>query len=132
MEKSTNKSRVTLASEARLAGAGTCLFNIEFYIYPEGKVLVAYCPSLDLAAGGKTFNEAVSSFYETIQLYLDYCIEHNTLYDDLTAHGWSVKDNVFVPPLASAVMQREEMKELIDSGQPYQRIVSTMQMPTYA
>ena len=66
-------------------------FRLEFYVFQEGGVYIAYCPSLDISTSGDTFNEAVGNFYERFQLHVECCVEYGTLLKDLTAHGWKEK-----------------------------------------
>ena len=66
-------------------------FQLEFYVFQEDGVYIAYCPSLDISTSGDTFNEAVGNFHERFQLHVEWCVEHGTLLEDLAAHGWKVK-----------------------------------------
>ena len=56
-------------------------FSLEFFVFQENGVQIAYCPSLDISTSGKTFNEAVGNFYEMFQLYIECCVENNTLHE---------------------------------------------------
>ena len=75
-------------------------FSIEFYIFREGESYIAYCPSLDISTCAETYNDAISSFYEAFQLYIECCAESGSLHDDLAEHGWKFQKNS--KPLVSA------------------------------
>ena len=68
-------------------------FSLEFFIFQENGKYVAYCPALDISTCADTYNEAISSFYEMFQLHIECCVESGTLYDDLLAHGWKMKNH---------------------------------------
>ena len=62
--------------------------NISVYLFKEESTVIAYCPSLDLSGYGLTNKEANSSFGIVLQEYLDYGIQHGTLYKDLRDRGF--------------------------------------------
>ncbi len=129
--KKDNRAKAILTTEARVAKQGTYHFQIEFYVYPDNDVYIAYCPSLDLVTSDKTFNEAISAFYEMFQLHMEYCIEAGTLHDDLIAHGWKVGKQQLTPPPPTFIMRQQGMKDLIANGKPFERIISSAQIPAY-
>lgn len=61
--KATIEATDKLANEYRLP--------IEFFVFKEGEVLIAYCPSLDLSSSGTTFNEAVANLREALGLFIE-------------------------------------------------------------
>lgn len=54
----------------------------------EGKAIIAFCPVLDLAAHGKTVEEAKKAFEETFLLFVQELEEKGTLEDVLEESGW--------------------------------------------
>lgn len=98
--------------------------DVEFYIFEDENVYIAYSPSLELVTSGKTYNEAIHNFYECFQLHIDYCVEHNTLLTDLMEHGWKVKGTTLVPPTFTTLFKRCEMKELFNRPLNFERIVT--------
>lgn len=85
--KNSNQ-RVKLTAEASDNFGKEYRFSIEFVIFRENDLFIAYCPSLDLSSSGESFNDAISNFYEMFQLYIESCVENKTLFADLAAHGW--------------------------------------------
>ncbi|MCD8288333.1 MAG: hypothetical protein LUC26_00230 [Prevotella sp.] len=130
-KKKEQRAQVTFTTEARVAKQGIYHFRIEFYVYPDNDVYIAYCPSLDLITCDKTFNEAISAFYEMFQLYVEGCVEDGTLHDDLIAHGWKVSKQKLTPPTLTTMLRQKTMKDLLASDKPFERVVSTAQIPAY-
>lgn len=88
-------------------------FSIEFYIFREGESYIAYCPSLDISTCAETYNDAISSFYEAFQLYIECCVESGTLHDDLAEHGWKFQKKNLTPPKFSALMKSANRTSLL-------------------
>lgn len=104
--------------------SGCYKINIEFYVFADEGRYSAYCPSLDLATTGESFNEAVAAFYECFQLYIESCIEAGTLTDDLVAHGWRVTKSALHAPAFSRQLKNPEMKRLFNLGIGFEKIVA--------
>ena len=57
--------------------------RVEIFVFEDSPgVYVAYCPSLDLSTSDDSFNGALSSFYEALQLHIEYCVESGTSKND--------------------------------------------------
>jgi predicted RNase H-like HicB family nuclease len=104
-------------------------FKIEYYVFTENDTYIAYCPSLDLSTSGKTFNEVISNFYEMFELYIETCIEYDTLHDDLIAHGWKLTKKDIQPPTFSSLMKKPEMRKLIRGNIGFEKIVTPVRIP---
>ena len=107
------KNRITVGSDTNNGQQSEYRFSLEFFVFQENGLQIAYCPSLDISTSGATFNEAVGNFYEMFQLYIECCVENNTLHDDLLAHGWKVQKKQMLPPTFSVLMRKPEMKKLM-------------------
>jgi len=59
--------------------------NITVVLYEQGDYIMAYCPALDLSSYAKTEKEAIASFKEALDIFLEYCEEHGTLEQNLVA-----------------------------------------------
>ena len=104
-------------------------FSLEFFVFQENGLQIAYCPSLDISTSGKTFNEAVGNFYEMFQLYIECCVENNTLHDDLLAHGWRLQKQQMLPPTFAVLMRKPEMKKLMRGNIGYEKVVAPARIP---
>ena len=104
---------------------------MEFFIFQEDGLYISYCPSLDLSSSGETFNEAISNFYEMLQLYIECCIDSGTLHDDLVAHGWRLEREDIRPPKFAILMRKPEMKRLMEGGIGFEKIVAPARIPAF-
>lgn len=129
MDTLNKKQKVVLKTSAIDNAMTEYHFSIEFYIFQEDGTYIAYCPSLDLSTCAATYNEAISSFYEAFQLYIECCVENGTLYDDLTEHGWKMQKKSITPPKFTTLMKKPEMKKLMDSNISYERVVTPARIP---
>lgn len=62
--------------------------NLPVQIIKEGKVFVAYCPVLDIATQGDTYEEAQEMFNELVRVFIDDLIERGTFEKVLLDLGW--------------------------------------------
>lgn len=97
-------------------------FIIQYYVYESDNIYVAYCPALDITSTGKDFNEAVAQFHEHFQLYLDFCLEEDTLIEDLKAHGWKLEGITLSQPSFGELLMKQEFKHLMESSTEYERL----------
>ena len=107
-----------LKAEAKDNAETEYRFSLEYYIFMEGTDYVVYCPALDISTCAKTYNEAVSSFYEMFQLHIECCVENGTLQDDLLSHAF--------------IMKKPEMKKLFGSHLSFERVVAPARIPVFA
>ena len=72
--------------------------HVEFF--REGKMFIAYTPSLDLSTCGKTFEEAKRNFKEAVDIFFEECIKDGTIQDVLESCGWvKSPQNGWRPPV---------------------------------
>ncbi len=62
--------------------------NLPMQIIKEGNVYVAYCPVLDIATQGDTYEQAHKMFNELVKIFIDDLIERGTLEEVLLDLGW--------------------------------------------
>ena len=123
------KNRITVETDTNNGRQSEYRFSLEFFVFQENGLQIAYCPSLDISTSGATFNEAVGNFYEMFQLYIECCMENNTLHDDLLAHGWKVQKKQMLPPTFSVLMRKPEMKKLMKGNIGYEKVVAPARIP---
>ena len=121
--KEGHNNRIMVLPNANNNQESEYRFFLEIFVFQENGVQIAYCPSLDISTSGTTFNEAVGNFYEMFQLYIECCVENNTLHDDLVAHGWKLQKKQMQPPTFSVLMRKPEMKKLMKTF-PMLRLLS--------
>ena len=123
------KNRITVVPNTNNVQQSEYRFSLEFFVFQENGLQIAYCPSLDISTSGTTFNEAVGNFYEMFQLYIECCVENNTLHDDLLAHGWKVQKKQMLPPTFAVLMRKPEMKKLMKGNIGYEKVVAPARIP---
>lgn len=105
---------------------------VSFFLFTKNGRHIAYCPSLDLSTSGDSFNDTIGNFYEALQLHIECCAMCDTLHDDLLAHGWSLDKNGVTPPSFESLMEKEEMKDLLESETNFERVVVPAMIPAFA
>lgn len=98
----------------------------------DGKHIV-YTPSLDLSGYGNTEEEATASYAETVNEFLRYTTNKNTLPKVLTKLGWDVKkkNKIKAPPLVQMINENEYLAEIFEEKQ-YKKINQTVKIPSFA
>ena len=71
--------------------------DVTVVLYQQGDYIVAYCPVLDLSSYATTEKEAIKSFKEALDIFLEYCDEHDTLEQNLIACGWKLRHGYVQP-----------------------------------
>lgn len=97
-------------------------FVIQYYVYESEGMFIAYCPALDITSTGSDFNEAVAQFHEHFQIYIEFCLEQNTLIEDLVAHGWKLDGVTISQPSFDELLMKQEFKHLLESSTEYERL----------
>ena len=72
--------------------------NLEVLMIREGENFVAYCPALNLATQGGSFEEADRAFDEMIQIFMDEVMAMGTIDKVLEDAGWIKINQKWVPP----------------------------------
>lgn len=115
-------TKIKLTTEAKDNREVEYRFTLNFYVYEDRGLFAAYCPSLDLLTADTSFDGAITSFYEIFQLYVEECVEHNTLIADMKAHGWKVKKHELEEPSFYNLMKKPQLKQLMNSQHDFERI----------
>lgn len=64
--------------------------KVSVFLFKEGEVHIAYCPSLDISGYDATEELARRDFEWMLSDWLREQVAAGTLADDLAAHGWRV------------------------------------------
>ncbi len=115
--------KVRLNAEAKYSDLAEYRFSLEFYVFKERRVYIAYCPSLDISTSGKDFDDAVANFRVRFRIHVDWCVEHGTLLEDLIAHGWTKKKTTISPPSFDYLIQNKDVKKLLGGRKAYGKVV---------
>lgn len=64
------------------------VLRLSAFVHQEDDLWVAGCPSLDVFSQGDSVEDAKESLQEAIELWIESCVERNTLADSLRELGW--------------------------------------------
>ncbi len=108
-------------------------FNLPVISFTEDNVHFLYTPALDLAGYGKTEEEALHSFEETIGQFLDYGINKKTLKKELKKLGWLVvkKKISKAPSLVDMINNNAYLAEIFEEKQ-YKKFDASIDIPALA
>lgn len=102
---------------------------VDIYIFKEHDYYISYCPSIDICTSGYSHDEALSNFYERLEIYIDSCMEKGTLWDDLKAHGWTVTKTRITPPPFQQIARIQEVSKLLSGHTSYSKVSSRRCLP---
>jgi len=105
--KKTEKKNVR---EAKICVNG----SLNIAIFKEGRTYIAYAPSLDLVAQGKSIKDAQEKFDEVFKIYLEETSNRGTLEADLLRCGWLMHKGNIHPPAISRFPSPEKIGKDIE------------------
>jgi hypothetical protein len=91
---------------------GTLEVSVSVYVFKENDVFIAYCPSLDLSGYDHTEEAARQDFEYVLGEYAKYQMEHGTLNEDLTRHGWQVMQRKAKGPEIGTLLRRTQLRDV--------------------
>lgn len=116
------------------SGKNTVTVNVPVMFFEEEGTQIAYIPVLDISGYGKNEEEAKTSLEVCLNEYFSYTINKNTLFDDLKAHGWTIrkKTKPFIAPEITDLINKNEYLHNIVNSRPYKMDRMDVAMPQYA
>ena len=110
--------------------SGKINIRLNVLLFQEDGVYIAYCAPLDLSAFGNTEEEAKKEFEATITQYFSYCLNKNTLGEDLKKHGWIVKGKrKYKAPSDENMLSHNETYKEIKENKQYKIVEKTISIP---
>jgi hypothetical protein len=82
--------------------------TVPVFMFEEGTIHIVYCPLLDLSGYGNTEDEAKESFRVTLDEFLRYTTNKNTLHDELVRLGWHIKKKTWIAPDLEELIKDED------------------------
>lgn len=79
-------------------------------VFKEGKYFIAYTPVLDLSTSGKTYNDVMKRFAETVEIFFEELFQKGTTEEVLLGLGWRKIKQHWSPP--SLISQESKQMEL--------------------
>jgi hypothetical protein len=121
---------------AYIVGKKKVEISLALFSYKEGEVHVIYSPALDLFGYGKTEKEAENSFEITIEEFIRYTVNKNTLFKELKRLGWIIKRSkeklkMYPPALGTLLKNNKQFNEIFNE-KPYMKYNETVEVPLHA
>lgn len=115
-------------------GNKTVTVNVPVMIFEEANIHIAYTPVLDISGYGETEEEAKKSLEVCVTEYLSYTVNKKTLFDDLIAHGWTIrkKTKPFIAPEITDLINKNEYLHDIVNSRAYRMDRMNVDIPQYA
>lgn len=93
---------------------GGVKISVSLFIFKQGEIYIAYCPSLDLSGYDRDEAKAKADFEAMLADYLSWQMRNGTLREDLTAHGWHIgKAKGDEPPMEEMLGVNEQLRALV-------------------
>lgn len=103
---------------------------LEVLLFQEENIFIAYSPALDLSACGNTEEEAKNEFELVLKEYIEYCLNKKTFFDDLRAHGWTIKSKKRIKsPSDDKLLELNDTYRDIKENKQYKTIEREMIIP---
>jgi len=72
-------------------------FNIKVEVFREDDLYVALCPSLNLSSYGESVEGAKKSLIESVEAFIEECVDMGTLEDVLEESGFIKINKIWQP-----------------------------------
>ena len=73
-------------------------FQVPVFFMKEGKIFICFAPALDLVAHGDSFDDALASFEETLQLFVEEITRMGSWSQVFAEYGWQKIGKRYIPP----------------------------------
>ena len=109
--------------------------RLSVYSFTEDNMHIIYCPALDLSSYGATESDAMRSFEQTFSMHFSYCLNKDTLFDDLKAHGWIVRSkkskDLKAPSLEDMMRSNDTLRDILNNKE-YHKYSKDVLLPEFA
>ncbi|HBX44799.1 MAG TPA: hypothetical protein DEG28_02790 [Porphyromonadaceae bacterium] len=109
--------------------------HLEIYSFIENGIYIVYCPALDLSAYGQTEEEAKRTFEKTFEMHFSYCLNENSLYEDLKAHGWNIRGkkskDIKAPGIDAMIKNNPVLRDILYHKE-YSKYNTEVSIPDFA
>jgi predicted RNase H-like HicB family nuclease len=89
------------------------VLRLAAFVHGEEGLWVAGCPSLDVFSQGESKEEAQENLHEAVELWIDSCLERNTLSKALRELGW-----YRIPPGSQLTVPGVDVLNLVEPDPP--------------
>jgi hypothetical protein len=124
-----------LKLQGQWQGSGKLItIDAQIFFFEEDGINIAYLPSLDLSGYGNDFEEAEASLKHTLNEFLKYTTNKNTLFVELKRLGWKIKSpkrKMEAPPISDMLANNDQLKDLVNNKQ-YKTSTFPISIPSFA
>lgn len=100
----------------------------------EDNNFITYCPALDLSGNWEDEVEANKSFEEVLSEYFKYIVHKNTLAEDLTKMGWTIRKKFHksaIPPTMGKLLETNEDFNRIFNNHEFRKTNRIINIPSF-
>ena len=90
--------------------------SVSVFLFKEGEVYIAYCPSLDLSGYDVTEENAKADFEYMLKDWLKNQSMNKTLVKDLIRHGWKIGDKGGYEPKLIELLHKRETSKVMEKS----------------
>ncbi len=73
--------------------------TVPVFLVAEGEYITAYSPHLQISGYGKNAEDAMTSFEQCVEMFIEETLEQGSIHETLTKLGWKLQNGeVFSPP----------------------------------
>lgn len=108
---------------------------LDIITFQENDATVVYCPSLEVYGYGVDENEAHQSFTISLSEFFRYCMNKNTLRQELGRLGWKLKKSKLkpmIPPLISEMLSTNDNLSRIYNNYDFKKTAKSVAIPAVA
>lgn len=106
-------------------------FELSLFSFIDEGVRIIYSPALDLSGYGKTIAEAKVSFELTLEEFVRYTSNKNSLQKELKRLGWEIKkkSKPYSAPELSSMLQKNNYLANIFETKDFKKYNETVALP---
>ena len=106
-------------------------FELSLFSFIDEGVRIIYSPALDLSGYGKTVAEAKVSFELTLEEFVSYTSNKNSLQKELKRLGWEIKkkSKPYSAPELSSMLQKNDYLANIFETKDFKKYNETVALP---
>lgn len=108
---------------------------LDIITFQEDNTIVVYCPPLEVYGYGVDENEAQESFKISLAEFFRYCINKNTLRQELKRLGWQLKRSKvkpMIPPTITELLSTNENLSRIYNNYDFRKTATCVSIPAVA
>ena len=109
--------------------------SLDLITFKEDDTVIVYCPPLEVYGYGLDENEARESFKVSLSEFFRYCLNKNTLRQELQRLGWQLKKSKYkpmIPPKITDLLTSNENLSRIYNNHDFMKTATSVSIPAVA